>query len=320
MKEKVLVSRELFRETLDRLAQHFEVETNQGDVPLTPEQYTQKLVDKSGVLVVGGDRIDAALIAAAPKLKVIANCAVGYNNVDVTAATARGIMVTNTPGVLDETTADLTWALIFCAARRTGELERLVRAGKWQSVRFIRNLGLDVHGATLGILGMGRIGQAVARRAQGFDMRVLYSNRKRLSADIERACNAVYGSKEELLRQADFVTLHMPYSPESHHTIGAAEIALMKPNAILINAARGGVVDETALVGALKSKRIAAAGIDVFENEPKVRPEFFELDNVVLLPHIGSATQATRRKMAELAAENLIAALTSGKPPNLVNL
>jgi glyoxylate/hydroxypyruvate/2-ketogluconate reductase len=319
MKTKVLVSRELFQETLDALAQHFDVATNQGDVPFTPEQYTRQLADKVGVLVVGGDRIDAALIAAAPQLKVIANCAVGYNNIDVPAATARGILVTNTPGVLDETTADLTWTLMFCAARRTGEMERHVRAGKWGSVRFIRNLGVDVYGATLGIIGMGRIGQAVARRAQGFNMKVLYSNRNRLSADIEGACNASFVTQEALLRQADFVTLHMPYSADSHHLIGAKEIALMKPSAVLINAARGGVVDELALIEALKNKRIAAAGIDVFENEPKVRPEFFELDNVVLLPHIGSATSATRRKMAELAATNLIAGLTTGKPPNLVN-
>jgi glyoxylate/hydroxypyruvate/2-ketogluconate reductase len=320
VKPKILVTRELFDETLAALAQHFDVTTNQPDVPFTPQQMAQQLADKSGVLVVGGDRIDAALMAGAPNLKVIANCAVGYNNIDVAAAKARGILVTNTPGVLDETTADLTWALMFAAARRTGEMERFVRAGKWGSVRFIRNLGTDVHGATLGILGMGRIGQAVARRAAGFNMRVVYANRNRLSPEIERACNATFVSKEELLRQADFVTLHMPYSPDSHHLIGARDIALMKPSAILINAARGGVVDELALIDALKNKRIAAAGIDVFENEPKVRAEFFEIENAVLLPHIGSATDATRRKMANLAAQNLIAGLTTGTAPNLVGV
>jgi len=319
MKPKVLVTRELFDETLAQLGQHFEVSTNQDDKPFSAAEMTHRLGDKAGVLVVGGDRIDAAAIAAAPQLRVIANCAVGYNNVDVAAASARNILVTNTPGVLDETTADLTWALMFAAARGITERERFVRAGKWESIRFIRNLGVDLHGATLGIIGMGRIGQAVARRAAGFSMRVLYSNRKRLSSDIERTCNAIYVDQVELLQQADFVTLHMPYSTENHHLIGAKEIALMKPNAILINAARGGIVDELALIDALKSKRIAAAGIDVFENEPKVRPEFFTLDNVVLLPHIGSATSGTRRKMADLAAENLIAGLTTGKPPNLVN-
>ncbi len=319
MKPKILITRELFPQTLATLAQHFDVSGNQDDVPFTAQQMMQHLADKAGVLVVGGDRIDAAAIAAAPQLKVIANCAVGYNNVDVAAASARRILVTNTPGVLDETTADLTWALMFAAARGVTERERFVRSGKWESIRFIRNLGLDVHGATLGIIGMGRIGQAVARRAAGFNMRVIYSNRARLGSDIERACNASYVEKAELLRQADFVTLHMPYSAENHHLIGAKEIALMQPSAVLINAARGGIVDELALIDALKNKRIAAAGIDVFENEPKVRPEFFALDNVVLLPHIGSATTGTRRKMADLAAQNLIAGLTTGTAPNLVN-
>jgi glyoxylate/hydroxypyruvate/2-ketogluconate reductase len=319
MKPKILISREIFPETLALLARHFDVSDNQADEPLDAETFASRLADKDGVFVFSGDRMDSTLIARAPRLKVIANAAVGYNNIDLAAATARGILVTNTPGVLDETTADLTWALMFAAARRTFELEAFVRAGKWDRIRFIRDLGLDVHHATLGILGMGRIGQAVARRALGFRMRVIYSNRTRLAPQVEAACNASFVSQEELLRQADFVTLHMPYTPESHHLIGANEIALMKPTAILINAARGGIVDEPALIEALRARRIAAAAIDVFENEPKVRPEFFALTNVVVLPHVGSATDATRRKMATLAAENLIAALTGGNPANLVN-
>ena len=265
------------------------------------------------------DRIDAALLERAPKLKVVANIAVGYNNIDVPACTARGIMATNTPGVLDDSTADLAWALMLAAARRLTEVERRVRQGEWKGWRLKQWLGVDVHHATLGIVGMGRIGQTIAKRAAGFEMRVLYHNRKRVAEDIERKLNASWVSLEELLRQSDFVVLQVPYSPDTHHMIGAAEIAIMKPTAILVNSTRGGVVDDAALIAALKAGKIRAAGLDVFENEPALNPGFLDLDNVVLAPHIGSSTEATRRAMAMTAAKNAVAALTGGTPPNLIN-
>jgi lactate dehydrogenase-like 2-hydroxyacid dehydrogenase len=265
------------------------------------------------------DRIDDKLLARCPKLKAVANIAVGTNNIDLPACTARGVMATNTPGVLDDSTADLAWALILGTARRLTELERRVRGGEWTGWRLKQWLGIDVHHATLGIFGMGRIGQTIARRAAGFEMKVLYHNRRRLTADIEQRLGATYVTQDELLRQADFVVLQVPYSPETQHMIGARELKLMKPTAILINSTRGGVVDDAALIAALRGGVIRAAGLDVFENEPRLNPEFLRLDNVVLMPHIGSSTEATRRAMAMTAARNLVAALTGGKPPNLLN-
>ena len=319
MKPRVLVTREVFDETLAFLAQHCEVESNQEDRAFEPEALAHHLADKDGVMCALTDRIDDKLLARCPKLKAVANIAVGYNNIDLPACTARGVMATNTPGVLDDSTADLAWALILGAARRLTELERRVRAGEWTGWRLKQWLGIDVHHATLGIFGMGRIGQAIARRAAGFEMKVLYHNRNRVAAALERRLNATYVSKEELLKQSDFVVLQVPYSPETHHMIGARELKLMKPTAILINSTRGGVVDDAALIAALGSGVIRAAGLDVFENEPRLNPEFLRLDNVVLMPHIGSSTEATRRAMAITAARNLVAALTGGKPPNLLN-
>lgn len=319
MKPKVLVTREVFDETLDYVGQHCEVASNQKDAPFDPETLARRLADKDGVMCALTDRIDDKLLARCPKLKVVANIAVGYNNIDLTACTARGVMATNTPGVLDDSTADLAWALMLAAARRVTEVERYVRGGQWKGWRLKQWLGVDVHHATLGVFGMGRIGQAIARRAAGFEMKVLYHNRKRVTAEIERHCNATYATKEDLLRQSDFVVLQVPYSPETHHLIGARELKLMKPTAILLNSTRGGVVDDTALVAALKNGVIRAAGLDVFENEPNLNPGFLELDNVVLVPHVGSSTEATRRAMAMTAAKNLVAALTGGVPPNLLN-
>jgi gluconate 2-dehydrogenase len=319
MKPKILVTREVFDETLRFLAQHCEVESNQQDAAFPPETLAQKLADKDGMMCALTDRVDAKLVERCPRLRAVANIAVGYNNIDLAACTARGVVATNTPGVLDDSTADLAWALMLAAARRVTELERRVRGGEWKGWRLKQWLGVDVHHATLGILGMGRIGQAIARRAAGFEMKVLYHNRKRVTADIEKRCNATYVSREELLRQSDFVVLQMPYSPETHHMIGAAELRLMKPSAILINSTRGGVVNEGELIAALKDGVIRAAGLDVFENEPSVNPGFFGLDNVVLMPHIGSSTEATRQDMAMTAAKNLVAALTGGVPPNLLN-
>ncbi|MBI3777657.1 MAG: D-glycerate dehydrogenase [Gammaproteobacteria bacterium] len=319
MRPKVLVTREVFQETLDYLARFFEVESNQSDVPLTPAQLAERLADKDGALTVLTDRVDAPLLAQCPKLKAACNIAVGFNNFDLKACTERGVMATNTPGVLDASTADFTWALILATARRVTESEAWLRAGQWSGWRLKQFLGADVHHATLGILGMGRIGQAVARRARGFDMTVLYHNTRRLSAEVEKSCHAAYVGMDELLARSDILTLHVPYSPATHHVIGAKELTRMKPGAILINAARGGVVDDAALIEALKRGTLAAAGLDVFENEPRLNPEFLQLKNVVLTPHIASSTEVTRRKMAMTAAENLVAALTTGKPPNLLN-
>ena len=319
MKPKILVTREVFDETLAYLAQHCEVDANQEDKPHDAATLAQRLADKDGVLCSLTDRIDAALIAACPRLKAVANIAVGYNNIDVAACTARGVMATNTPGVLDDSTADLAWALMLATARRITEVESYIRAGEWTGWRLKQWLGVDVHHATLGIIGMGRIGQAIARRAAGFDMKVIYSNRKRVAPEIERRLNAEYASTDELLARADFVVLQVPYSAETHHLIGAAELEKMKSTAILINSTRGGVVDDAALVAALKQGTIRGAGLDVFENEPRLNPGFLALKNVVLAPHIGSSTEATRRAMAMTAARNLVAALTGVVPPNLLN-
>lgn len=306
VKPRVLVTREVFDETLDYLRAHCDVDANQADVAMSTEELAKRAADKQGVVCSLTDRIDARLISACPKLEVIANIAVGYNNIDVAACTARGVMVTNTPGVLDDSTADLAWTLMLAAARRITEVERRVRNGEWTGWRLKQWLGTDVHHATLGIVGMGRIGQAIARRASGFDMRVLYNNRGRVSEDIERRLGATWTTLEALLRQSDFVVLQVPYTPETHHLIGAAELAKMKPTAILINSTRGGVVDDAALVEELEARSIRAAGLDVFENEPKLHPGFLELDNVVLAPHVGSSTEATRRAMAMTAAKSTL--------------
>jgi lactate dehydrogenase-like 2-hydroxyacid dehydrogenase len=266
------------------------------------------------------DRFDEPILAQCPDLEVISNIAVGYNNIDLAACTRRGIRVTNTPGVLDDTTADLTWSLLMAAARRIAEGDAHVRAGDWKIAFGVQYfLGQDIHHATLGIIGMGRIGQAVAKRALGFDMRVIYNNRSRLPAADERRLEAAWVEREQLLRESDFVVVMAPYSAATHHLIDAAAIAKMKPTAILVNSARGGVVDDAALVEALRSKRIAGAGLDVFEGEPKLHPGFLALRNVVMTPHIGSASRATRIVMCNTAAANMAAVLEGREPPNPVN-
>jgi gluconate 2-dehydrogenase len=319
-KPKILVTRAVFPEVIEKLERQFDVESNQEDRIFSAAELASKIQDKDAVFATSSERMSAEQIAAAPKLKAICNMAVGYNNIDVDAATRAGIMVTNTPDVLNETTADFGWALLMATARRVTESEHWLRAGKWDKWRYDSFLGADVHGATLGIIGMGRIGQAIARRSMGFDMNVIYHNRSRLAPELEaRANKARYVSKEELLRTADHVMLVLPYSPQSHHTIGAAELALMKPGATLVNIARGGIVDDAALINTLRSNRIAAAGLDVFENEPAFDPAFLTLSNVVLTPHIASASRPTRLAMANCAADNLIAALSGVVPPNLLN-
>lgn len=316
---KILITREVYLEVVAHLARHFEVDYHDADESLAAEALAARLADKAGVLTMVTDRIDAALLSRCPRLKAVCNVAVGTNNLDLDACTQAGVMATNTPGVLDDTTADMAWVLLLASARRVVQADQWVRQGQWQGWKFKQWLGTDVHHATLGVLGMGRIGQAVARRAAGFEMRVIYHNRSQLSPALEAECRATWVDKTTLLRESDYLVLMLPYSTESHHAIAAAELAQMKPTAHLINVARGGIVDDAALIEALQTRRIAGAGLDVFEGEPALNPRFFALDNVVLAPHIGSASSATRMKMAMLAADNLIAALTGGRPPNLLN-
>jgi gluconate 2-dehydrogenase len=324
MKPAVLVCRAVFPEVVERLRQYFDVEANAGDEAWPKAELIRRLHGKSGAFTTGSVTIDAEVLDANPQLRAVCNMAVGYNNFDVAACTARGVLCTNTPDVLTETTADFGFALMMATARRIAESEHYLRRGEWNRWFYDMFVGSDIHGATLAILGMGRIGQAIARRgAHGFGMKVIYHNRSRLAPAIEAETKARYVSKEELLREADHLVIVMPYSPAAQHAIGAPELALMKPSATLTNIARGGIVDDAALAKALAERRIAAAGLDVFEGEPKVHPDLLKVPNVVLTPHIASATVATRRAMAELAADNLIAALgfgpTPGKPPTPIN-
>ena len=313
-KPRILMARAVFPEIIERLQAVAEVEANQEDVLFTKAELVAKLQGKQGVFTTGTDRIDAELLAACPELRICANMAVGFNNFDIPAMTAAGVVATNAPDVLTETTADLGFALMMATARRMAESEHYLRAGLWNRWSYDMFAGSDIHGSTLGILGMGRIGQAIARRgALGFGMKVIYHNRSRLSEQLEAECKASYVSKDELLTQADHLMLVLPYSASSHHAIGAAELAQMKPTATLVNIARGGIVDDAALAVALKNRTIAAAGLDVFEGEPLVHPGLLEVPNVVLTPHIGSATMPTRLAMAGLAADNLMA-FFSGKP------
>ncbi|MDR7295878.1 gluconate 2-dehydrogenase [Pelomonas aquatica] len=317
---KVLVARRVPAAVIDKLSRHFELDTVPGDTVLTPDELRARLQGKAGAYITGTVRITGELLDACPELRVISTMSVGYNHIDLPACTARRVLVTNTPDVLTETTADFGFALLMATARRMSEGERLLRDGRWESWSWDFLAGADVHGTTLGILGMGRIGQAIARRGHfGFGMKVIYHNRSRLPAETESQLGARYLSKDELLREADHLILVLPYSAASHHCIGAAEIALMKPTATLVNIARGGIVDEDALAAALREHRIAAAGLDVFEGEPRVNPALLTLPNVVLTPHIASATMPTRLAMADLAADNLVAALTGATPPTPLN-
>lgn len=319
MKPKALVTRQIFPEALELVSKHCQVESNQRDVPLSPPQLLKKLRGMDGLICLLTDIINDKVLAKNPQVKIVSNVAVGYNNIDVTAATKRGVMVTNTPGVLDDTTADFTWCLILATARGLVDADKYFRSGKWKYWGVMQFLGHDVHHKTLGICGLGRIGRGVAKRARGFDMRILYTDIQRANPTVEQELRATFVDQKTLLKESDIVTLHVPLFPETTHYISASELKLMKKTAILINAARGPVVDEKALVRALREGWIAAAGLDVYEKEPKPAPGLTKLKNVIVAPHIASASMDTRLKMSMMAAENCVAGLTGNRPPNLVN-
>jgi glyoxylate reductase len=319
LKQKVLVTRKLPDDAMKLLYETCEVELNPYDRVMTEDEIIQGLNDKQGLLCLLTDTINATIMDAAKNLKAISNYAVGFNNIDVKAATERRILVTNTPGVLTETTADLAWALLMATARRVVEADRFMRRGEYKGWGPMLFLGGDVFGKTLGLIGMGRIGCAIARRATGFNMRVLYYDVNRLSEDEEKALGVEYADFDVVLRESDFISLHVPLVPSTRHLIGAKELSLMKPTSYLINTSRGPVVDEKALVEALQSCRIAGAGLDVYENEPEMAPGLAELENAVLLPHIASASVDTRTRMGTMAVHNLIAGLAGKLPPNCVN-
>ena len=319
MQPAVLISKHIYREAVDYLAGRVQLDYHDSDDGLSPADLLARLAGKDGLICQLTDRIDSGLLDAVPNVKVVSNVAVGFDNIDIPAATERGVIVTNTPGVLTDTTADLAFALILGAGRRLGESERYLRAGRFRQWRIDLLTGWDIWGSTLGVLGMGRIGQAVARRGRGFNMRVLYYDPFRQSEDRERELGIEYVSKDELLAEADFLSLHCALTPDTHHLIGADELSAMKPTAVLVNTSRGPVVDEAALADALQAGVIAAAGLDVFEHEPDVHPKLLGLENALIVPHIASASVATRTRMCVMAAENMVAGLAGHRPPNIVN-
>lgn len=323
-KPHLWISQPTFDDVVESLRAHFDVRAEDVERPLAVDELKARLAWADAAIVGLKERIGADEVAGAGRLRIVANLAVGYDNLDVAALTRAGIAATNTANVLNESVADFAWALMLAAARRMGEAERWLRAGQWtQPAGYLEWMGVDLYRRTLGILGMGRIGQAVARRARGFGMPVIYHNRSRLDAATEQACHARYVDKDTLLAEADALVLVVPRTPETYHIIGAAELARMKPEAVLVNVARGGVVDEAALADALAARRLAAAGLDVFEGEPAVHPRLLELENVVLTPHMASASTGTRRAMAATAVDNVMAMFGqgehAGRPPNLLN-
>ncbi len=318
-KPKIFLTRELPPETMAILRDQSVLTMNPHDRYLDKQEIIDGVRKVDGLLCLLTDTIDDEILAAGSNLKVVANFAVGFNNIDVSAATRRKIPVTNTPGVLTDTTADMAWALLLAAARRVAEGDRFVRTRAWQGWGPLQYMGGDVTGATLGIIGLGRIGQAVVRRARGFDMKVIYWNRTRLSPEQENELGVAYAEMDEVLRRSDFVSLHVALNDETTHLIGAQQLALMKPTACIINTARGPVIDEKALVSALQEGTIGAAGLDVYEHEPELEPGLYDLENAVLAPHLGSATIGTRTKMGNMAAENCLAGCRGERPPNLVN-
>ena len=304
---------------IEGLSRRFETRVNQSPDYMSREQLLCEVADVDGMVSLLSERIDAELLDAAPALKVVSNYAVGLNNVDVAAATERGVMVTYTPDVVTDATADLAWAILMAIARDVVVTDRYTRSGEWKQWRPEAFMAADITGATLGIVGMGRIGQAMARRAAGFDMRVLYNNRTPVPPDIEQRLGAMYVDMDTLLRESDFVTLHVPLSEATHHLLDEMALSKMKSTAYLINASRGPVVDEQALVTALRSHKIAGAALDVYENEPRLTEGLSDLDNVILVPHLGANSRRTRERMAAMTVENITAALSGGVPPNLAN-
>jgi lactate dehydrogenase-like 2-hydroxyacid dehydrogenase len=319
MKPTVFVSRLIPQEGLDIVLAACDAEVNTLDTPLSEAELIQKVKGKDGLLCLLTDDITETFLDANPQLKIVANVAVGFNNIDVQAATRQKIMVTNTPGVLDNTTADFTWCLLLASARRLAEADRYTRAGRYKGWGIMLLCGEDISGKTLGVCGLGRIGRGVVKRAQGFEMRVLYTDAVRAPAEVEHELGAQFVDKETLFREADFVTLHVPLLSDTHHYVSIKELKLMKKTAHLINASRGPVVDEAALVQALRERWIAGAGLDVYEHEPELMPGLTELDNVTIAPHIASASVDTRMKMAVMAATNLVDGLQGRRPANLVN-
>ncbi len=318
MPQPVFLTRRLPQTIIERLQSSVDLSMNPHDRPLTREELIEGVRGKKGLLCLLTDQIDAEVMDAAPDLKIIANYAVGYNNIDLQAARDRNIWVTNTPGVLTEATAELAMSLLLAAARRIGEGDQLVRSGQWTGWGPLQLLGKELHGSTLGIIGMGRIGQALAHRAAAFGMKIQYWNRTRLSVSNEEEKAWTYRSLQMLLASSDFISLHLSYTPETHHLIDAAALASMPQGSILVNTARGAVVDEAALVTALQEGHLGAAGLDVYEEEPQLHPGLMHLPNVVLLPHLGSATQKTREAMGHLAVENLLAGLNGVAPTHAV--
>ena len=316
---KIFLSRELPPASMAILRERSDLTYNPHNRVLTKEELIASAMNADGLLCLLNDTIDAEVINANPNLRVISNFAVGFNNIDVEAATARKLPITNTPGVLTETTADMAFALLMAAARRVAEGDRFVRKREWQGWGPLQFLGCEVTGQTLGLVGLGRIGKAMIPRAQGFQMKTVYWNRTRLDENEEKRLGVTYLPLDELMNGADFISIHVALNEQTHHLIGATQISRMKPSAILINTARGPIVDEAALVDALKGNRIAAAGLDVYEDEPKLHDDLYDLSNAVLAPHLGSATLQTRTKMGNMAAENCIAACNGERPPNLVN-
>lgn len=319
MKPRVLVTKRIYPSAVEYLRQHVDAEYHESDDGYGAEQLLEHLTGKQAVVSQLTDKFSADVIAALPDLKVISNVAVGYDNIDIAAATQRRIVVTNTPDVLTDTTADFAFTLLMATARRLVEADKYLRAGKWTQWRIDLLTGHDIHHATLGILGMGRIGQTLARRARGFEMRAIYSDVQRATPELERELQLEYLPFDSVLEQSDFISVHVPLLAATRHLLGAEQFARMKKNAILINTSRGPVVDEAALADALAAGEIAGAGLDVFEREPQVEPRLLDMDNVVLAPHIASASVDTRTKMCVMAAENCVTALAGTRPPNLVN-
>jgi len=318
-KPHVFVSRVIPDAGLSLLRTHTQAEVWPNDRSPSREELVRGCQGKDALVCLLTEKVDGGVLAAAPSLKIVANVAVGYDNLDIAAGTKAGVVMTNTPGVLDDTTADLAFALLMCTTRRLAEGDRLMRRGSWGGWGIMQLLGHDVHHATLGIVGFGRIGRGVARRARGFDMTVIYADEFPAAAEVEQELRVTRVPFDELLARADFVTLHTPLLPGTRHLIDAAALRKMKRTACLINTSRGPVVDEAALVEALREGVIAGAGLDVYENEPKMTPGLDKLENVVLLPHIGSASYATRGKMAEMAARNVLAFFEGKTPPNAIN-